>query len=203
MNIQMQTTYDVVVIGSGFGGAINACRLAQAGRSVCVLERGKRWGKADFPRTNSQLARAFWNPTDLGLLDYRVFRRVDVIAGVGVGGGSLVYFNVNRQPPASIFENPRWPRAIKKDMLQPYYEMSRAMLEAKPLEPPAERDFPLRKKAFFDAVKGSGRDPILMNIAVLPDRNARILTAASRRTVVFTAETACWVATFTPRTHWI
>jgi cholesterol oxidase len=163
---QMQSTYDVVIIGSGFGGAINACRLAQAGRSVCVLERGKRWGKADFPRTNSQLARAFWNPKDLGLLDYRVFRRVDVIAGVGVGGGSLVYFNVNRQPPASIFENPRWPRAIKKDMLQPYYEMSREMLEAKAMVPPDGRDFPLRKKAFFDAVEGSGRDPILMNIAV-------------------------------------
>ncbi|HZP02010.1 MAG TPA: FAD-dependent oxidoreductase, partial [Terriglobia bacterium] len=47
----MKTEYDVVVIGSGFGGAITACRLAQAGRSVCVLERGRRWAKDDFPRS--------------------------------------------------------------------------------------------------------------------------------------------------------
>ena len=56
---QMKEVYDVVVIGSGFGGAINACRLAQAGRSVCILERGKRWGKKDFPRTTGQVARSF------------------------------------------------------------------------------------------------------------------------------------------------
>ena len=66
----MKDIYDVVVIGSGFGGAINACRLAQAGRSVCILERGKRWGKKDFPRTTGQVAHSFWNYKDLGLLDY-------------------------------------------------------------------------------------------------------------------------------------
>ncbi|MGH7880910.1 MAG: FAD-dependent oxidoreductase, partial [Candidatus Binataceae bacterium] len=65
----MKDSYDVVVIGSGFGGSILACRLAQAGRSVCVLERGKRWAKADFPRTLGQVAQAFWNHRDFGLLD--------------------------------------------------------------------------------------------------------------------------------------
>src|ERR1051325_2173398 len=84
----MKEVYDVVVIGSGFGGAINACRLAQAGRSVCILERGKRWGKKDFPRTTGQVARSFWNYKDLGLLDYRPLKNIDVIQASGVGGGT-------------------------------------------------------------------------------------------------------------------
>jgi len=90
----MQGVYDAVVIGSGFGGAITACRLAQAGRSVCMLERGRRWGRTDFPRTIGQLRRAFWNDEDRGFLDYRSFQHIDVIQASGVGGGSLVYFNV-------------------------------------------------------------------------------------------------------------
>ena len=82
----------------------------QAGRSVCILERGKRWGKKDFPRTTGQVARSFWNYKDLGLLDYRAFENIDVIQASGVGGGSLVYFNVHIRTPKEIFENPRWPK---------------------------------------------------------------------------------------------
>jgi len=106
----MKDIYDVVVIGSGFGGAINACRLAEAGRSVCILERGKRWGKQDFPRTTGQVAHAFWNYQDFGLLDYRTFKKIDVIQASGVGGGSLVYFNVHIRTPKEIFEDSRWPK---------------------------------------------------------------------------------------------
>ena len=105
----MKDIYDVVVIGSGFGGAINACRLAEAGRSVCVLERGKRWGSKDFPRTIGQVARSFWNDKDFGLLDYRIFKKIDVIQASGVGGGSLVYFNVHERARKEIFELPGWP----------------------------------------------------------------------------------------------
>jgi cholesterol oxidase len=162
----MRNTYDVVVIGSGFGGAVNACRLALAGRSVCVLERGKRWAREDFPRTHAQVARAFWNPTDLGLIDYRVFRNIDVIQGSGVGGGSLVYFNVNRPAPKSVFERPQWPKAITRDALDRHYERVREMLEAKPLTPPEGRPLPPRTDAFFEAVSKTGRTPTLVNIAV-------------------------------------
>jgi cholesterol oxidase len=70
----MQGVYDAVVIGSGFGGAITACRLAQAGRSVCILERGRRWGEGDFPRTIGQLRRAFWNEEDHGLPQLQTHR---------------------------------------------------------------------------------------------------------------------------------
>src|ERR1044072_981816 len=113
----MKEVYDAVGIGSGFVGAINACRLAEAGRSVCILERGKRWGRKDFPRTTGQVARAFWNDKDFGLLDYRTFKRIDVIQASGGGGGSLVYFNVHIRTPPEIFQNPRWPAGVKRERL--------------------------------------------------------------------------------------
>ncbi|HYE63948.1 MAG TPA: GMC family oxidoreductase [Pyrinomonadaceae bacterium] len=162
----MKEAYDVVVIGSGFGGAINACRLAQAGRSVCLLERGKRWGKKDFPRTTGQVARSFWNYNDYGLLDYRTFSKIDVIQASGVGGGSLVYFNVHIRTPKEIFEQPRWPAGVKRDVLDPFYDKAKEMLEAEPLRPPAERDMPNRTQAFFAAARGAGREAELVDICV-------------------------------------
>ena len=43
-------TPDVIIIGSGFGGAVHACRQSAAGRSVLVLERGRRWSPDSYPR---------------------------------------------------------------------------------------------------------------------------------------------------------
>jgi cholesterol oxidase len=162
----MKEVYDVVVIGSGFGGSITACRLSQAGRSVCLLERGKRWGKKDFPRTTGQVARAFWNFEDYGLLDYRTFEKIDVIQASGVGGGSLVYFNVHIRTPKEIFEDPRWPGGVKRHVLDPYYDRAREVLEARPLTPPAEYDMPNRTQAFLAAAEGAGRKAELMEICV-------------------------------------
>src|SRR2546426_11463808 len=100
----MRDTYDVVVVGSGFGGAITACRLAQAGRSVCVLERGKQWDKTDFPRSPGEVSKSFWKKGEsFGFLEYKAFKRIDVLQGCGVGGGSLHYFNVHLRTPEGIF----------------------------------------------------------------------------------------------------
>jgi cholesterol oxidase len=162
----MKETYDVVVIGSGFGGAINGCRLAQAGRSVCILERGKRWGKKDFPRTTGQVAKSFWNYRDYGLLDYRIFKKIDVIQASGVGGGSLVYFNVHRRARREIFELPQWPKGVKRETLDPFYDKAKEMLEAKPLIPPEGFDLPNRTKAFLAAAENAGKKAELMDIAV-------------------------------------
>ncbi|MEA2198207.1 MAG: cholesterol oxidase [Solirubrobacteraceae bacterium] len=154
----MNSRYDVVIIGSGFGGSITACRLAQAGRSVCVLERGRRWSNVDFPRSPSQIAgNAFWDPEGghFGLLDYRVFSRMHVIQGSGVGGGSLHYFNVHLRPPAAIFEDIRWPAAIDLETLGPYYGLAHEMLDAAPLKPPAGRALPARTTTFLDACAGA------------------------------------------------
>jgi len=162
----MRETYDVVVVGSGFGGAITGGRLAAAGRGVCILERGRRWGRKDFPRTTGQVARAFWDDKNFGLLDYRSFKRIDVIQGSGVGGGSLVYFNVHIRTPPEIFEHPRWPKNVKRDRLDPFYDMAKEMLEAKPLTPPAELDMPNRTRAFFAAAEGAGKRAELVDICV-------------------------------------
>jgi len=168
----MQDVYDVVIIGSGFGGAITACRLAQAGRSVCVLERGQRWGRGDFPRSIDQVRRAFWNEADRGLLDYRSFKTIDVLQASGVGGGSLVYFNVQIEAPDRTFQH-GWPQAITRPILSPYYALVEDMLDAVPLSPPAGRKLPPRTEALLEAARGAGKPAELLKIAVYtgPERH--------------------------------
>ncbi|MBP9862370.1 MAG: GMC family oxidoreductase, partial [Kofleriaceae bacterium] len=85
--------YDFVIVGSGFGGSVAALRLAEKGYSVCVLERGRRWAPADFPRTNWNLGKALWMPAAkcFGILRLSFLSDVFVLSGSGVGGGSLVY----------------------------------------------------------------------------------------------------------------
>lgn len=163
----MKEIYDVVIIGSGFGGAVTACRLAHSGRSVCILERGKRWDKKEFPRTIGQVSRAFWSKKDYGLLDYRIFKKIDVIQASGVGGGSLVYFNVHKRARKEIFEQPEWAEGIKRDTLDPYYDKAKEMLEAKPLPDKAgSYDLPGRTKALFSAAQALGAKPEKVDIAV-------------------------------------
>lgn len=171
--LDMEDAYDVVVIGSGFGGAVTACRLSQAGRSVCVLERGRRWSKEEFPRTTGQAAKAFWAPErSYGFLEYRAFKRIDVIQGCGVGGGSLHYFNVLFRPTAEIFAHPAWPVITTPDFLAPYYDLVRDMLDVAPLSPPARRGLPARTEAFLAAARAAGKEPGFVDLALYtgPDR---------------------------------
>src|SRR5215213_660061 len=118
----MREKYDVVVIGSGFGGAVTACRLAQAGRSVCLLEQGRWWKKEEFPRSAGQFSRnTIWDPArGTGFVEIKAFRKIDVVQGVGVGGGSLHYFNVHLRTPAQVFEDPAWPVNTTRARLDPY-----------------------------------------------------------------------------------
>lgn len=164
----MNETYDVVVIGSGFGGATVAARLAQAGRSVAVLERGRRWAAQDFPRAMGQVGEAFWNEDRAyGFLEYLAFRKLDVIQGTGVGGGSLHYFNVNVAAEAGVFTRPGWPRAIDRPALEPYYELALDMLESQPLRPSAIRHhLPARTAVFTTAAQRAGMAVEPLRIAV-------------------------------------
>ena len=162
----MKAAYDVVVVGSGFGGAITGCRLAQAGRSVCILERGKRWDKTGFPRSTGEVAKSFWVRNEsLGFLEYDAFRRIDVIRGSGVGGGSLHYFNVHLRAPKEIFSQP-WPAEVTRATLDPYYALAEKMLESVPLTPPQGRELPDRTKAFLAAASAVGRKAELVPIGV-------------------------------------
>ncbi len=124
-------TFDAVVIGSGFGGAVAACRLAERGRSVLVLERGRRWGREDFPRPGKPNAGWRWSDKEQGLFERRSFPQMQVIVAAGVGGGSLVYTNVQKVPPAEVLAP--WPEPISLDYLRPYYERVKEMLEPTPV----------------------------------------------------------------------
>ncbi len=163
----MADSYDVVVVGSGFGGAVVAARLAEAGRSVCLLERGRRWQPSDYPRSFSQTQRAVWDPsTSYGFLDYRVFPRIDIVQGAGVGGGSLHYFNVQLRTSTAIFSRPEWPEPITREVLDPYYDRVQAVIDAAPLVPPAGEVMPGRTLAFQDAAAKAGYEAHLVPIAV-------------------------------------
>ncbi|WP_208004421.1 MULTISPECIES: NAD(P)-binding protein [Labedella] len=91
---------DAAVICSGFGGAVAAARLAQAGLSVVVLERGRRWEPGDFPRDTASVDHDWLWSRDHGLYDIRWLDRMVSVQAAGWGGGSLVYASVFARPPA-------------------------------------------------------------------------------------------------------
>jgi cholesterol oxidase len=145
---RMADAYDVIVVGSGFGGGVAACRLAEAGRSVCVLERGRRFTGEDYIKTPDRAPELLWHP-DLnpgGLFDVRMMRDVTVITAAGVGGGSLVYANVQLRAPEDVFDS-GWPAAITRAALDPWYDRTEDALQ--PRETPA--DPALDKVAAFAA----------------------------------------------------
>jgi cholesterol oxidase len=129
--------YDVVVVGSGFGGSISALRLAQHGRSVLVLERGRRWGPDEFPRDIRRTDEVFWRRSPRsssgGLYDVRFLSGLGVVVASGVGGGSLVYANIHIRPDEVVFDDPRWPESINRRTLKPYYDKVAAEIGLAPL----------------------------------------------------------------------
>ncbi len=158
---------DAVVIGSGFGGSIGALRLSEAGKSVIVLERGKRYKPGEFPRDVTDVNKLFWryprDPESRGLYDVRFFSDIGAVVASGVGGGSLVYANIHIRPDPVVFDDPRWPRSFNRASLDPYYYKVAAMLGIAPL--PAE--IPLAKRDVFRAAaKKLGRDVFDPDMAV-------------------------------------
>lgn len=123
--------YDYIVIGSGFGGSVSAFRLAEKGYTVAVLEKGKEWRAEDFPKKDWQLSRLLWVPRLrwYGIMSMRFFRKVFVLSGTGVGGGSLVYANTHMMPEDVFFEAPSWRKyGDWKTLLLPFYARARMML---------------------------------------------------------------------------
>lgn len=127
----MKPQYDAIVIGTGFGGAVSACRLAQANFRVGVFERGHRYPPAPFPRDSKDPTGWFWQ-FGRGLFDIRALSEMTTVQAAGYGGGSLVYANVQMRPPRSAFDN-GWPPGYSLDALAPYYELVCYMLDVKPI----------------------------------------------------------------------
>jgi cholesterol oxidase len=129
----MSERWDFIIIGSGFGGSVSALRLAEKGYRVLVIEKGKRFTKDDFAKTNWDLKRWMWRP-ELGLhgiFQMSFLRHVTIVHGVGVGGGSLVYANTLPTPTADFFHAPSWSHlADWQHELAPHYAAARRMLGA-------------------------------------------------------------------------
>lgn len=135
--------FDVVVIGSGYGGAVAACRFAEAKRSVCLLERGNEYLPGEFPNSVANLpgqlrmhragSAALTGKPD-GLFDLRLHRGVSVLVGNALGGTSQINANVALRADPAIFREPRWPRELREtyDPLDAWYSKVEEMLGASP-----------------------------------------------------------------------
>jgi cholesterol oxidase len=126
--------FDVIVIGSGFGGAISGCRLAEAGYKVLILERGRRWDKTSYPRAIEDMW--LWNhdhpEREHGWLDLRMFPHMAVAQGAAVGGGSLIYANISCEAPAAVFAR-GWPEEVTYADLKPHYDSVAKFMNVQPV----------------------------------------------------------------------
>ena len=127
----MTTHFDVLIIGSGFGGSVSALRLSEKGYRVGVLEAGRRFHDKDFPKTSWRLNRFLFFPR-LGLTGIQrihALPNVLILAGAGVGGGSLVYANTLYRPTERYFKDPQWSDITDwKSELTPWYDQAERML---------------------------------------------------------------------------
>lgn len=153
----MSDRYDVVVVGSGYGGAVAASRLSRAGKRVAIVERGKEFKTGDFPSRLPELRRELQVTGgkmriggERGLFDMRIGEDMHVLVGCGVGGGSLINAGVALRPDARVFEDDVWPGQIRQDgLLDEGYRRARQWLR------PAKDEHARDRKKFQALLKGS------------------------------------------------
>ncbi len=167
---QRKKQYDVVVVGSGYGGAITAARVSGANgsgpkKSVCILERGKEWPVGSFPDDALGVAANVRNPllNPLGLYEFLAFSDISIIKGSGLGGTSLLNANVAIVPDEEVFERAAWPKNVNRRELLPYYEAARKMLRANPH--PRGKEL-LKVKALDRRARQLGTEAFALDIVV-------------------------------------
>jgi cholesterol oxidase len=173
---RLREKYDVVVVGSGYGGAIAASRLARAGRSVCLLERGRELRPGEFPDSQLEAVREMqWDAaaghvgSPTGLFDFRLNHEMNVLVGCGLGGTSLINANVSLRAEPRVLEDPRWPARFRQDRsgLDEGYRRAEEML--RPVPYPADRQAPTKLRSLELSAQAMGarfyRPPINVNFA--------------------------------------
>jgi len=163
----MNATYDAVVIGTGFGGAVSGCRLAQAGLAVGIFERGRRYPMGSFPRNwRNPLDGWLWS-REQGLFDVKPINEMLVVQGAGYGGGSLIYANVHLRAPKEVFAA-GWPAGYSRAALDPYYDLVAYMLDITPISEKQPLGLPVKTKRMKEVAERLGRREqfCLPNLAV-------------------------------------
>ncbi|WP_067860722.1 GMC oxidoreductase [Nocardia shimofusensis] len=128
---QRETDFDVLIIGSGFGGSVTALRLVEKGYTVGVLEAGARYADDELPETSWDIRKFLWAPAlgCFGIQRIHLLRDVLILGGAGVGGGSLNYANTLYVPPEPFFRDAQWRDITDwREELTPYYEQAKKML---------------------------------------------------------------------------
>ncbi|MCK8682526.1 FAD-dependent oxidoreductase [Pseudomonas umsongensis] len=163
----MSEHFDVVVVGSGFGGSVMAYELAKAKMKVCLLERGQAFPPGSFPRSPREVARNFWDPSErlYGMFDLWSFRKSEAVVASGLGGGSLIYANVLIRKPAAWFERDlaggaRGPWPLSYTALEPHYEEVERMLGGQ-VYPSSDlpKEATTKARAFAEAAAKVGLNP--------------------------------------------
>lgn len=123
--------FDAVVVGSGFGGSVTACRLAEEGMRVCLLERGKAYPPGSFPRGPAGMRTNFWDPSEglHGMYSAWAFAGINALVSSGLGGGSLIYANVLLRKDEKWFEEDGWRWPVDRATLDPHYDRVEAMMQ--------------------------------------------------------------------------
>ena len=174
---EMKPFYQLVVVGSGYGGSVIAARLAKS-RSLCLLEQGREIQPADFPASWCEATHQIQVETEAGLIGdsrnlyrFHVSPGIAVVTGCGLGGGSLINAGVAIRPHRAVWENPAWPAAISQDPthLAPFYKRAEDMLEPRSAEglPGA----PERMRALRRRTRVPNWGPVDVNISTRPDGN--------------------------------
>jgi cholesterol oxidase len=180
--VHRRNDYEMVIIGSGFGGSILTCRTAKhwPGK-VLLLERGKRYPMGSFPRSPRAMANNFWNipsedrvrPSHIskkgqlhGLFDIRNGKHINAVLSAGLGGGSLIYANVFLEPPEEVFAE-GWPTGWAKHQLAPYYTIAKSVLGSRPIPQGTDpRRTIVRSKLFDEVAASQGRPHRFVDINV-------------------------------------
>jgi cholesterol oxidase len=145
---ELRDRYTVVVVGSGYGGAIAASRLARAGQDVCLLERGREILPGDYPDAPTEAARELQLDSPAGrvgsrtaLFDVRSNRDLNVLVGCGLGGTSLINANVALRAEPRVLADACWPQALREDdeRLAEGYRRAEEMLRPRPYPESAPR----------------------------------------------------------------